>query len=233
MPRSASTIAADEGETRYVGLGRPAGRRNTGSDAFTAAELTREPTVTSTRGATATSPPAETRARRKGDASPAPLEAGGGQARNRLRHRDVPDAVRDRSPLHGRPEPRERCDVVGDAGAVDERAVDRRRDDVAERITEARIRLVDPGVDRRSRGEGRGHGDERKANAATATSARFTRSSAAGAGAGSPTGRSPRRLPPARCCRARPDRTRAGRRRRARTRGVARWRAPGRAPRVR
>ena len=93
------------------------------------------------------------RGRRKGDrrAIGLPATHGSREAGERLGHGDVADAVRDRTASRrGRADPRERRD----AGRRSERRreptrVDRRRDDVGERVAEARARGCDPRLDRR------------------------------------------------------------------------------------
>ena len=174
MPRTASSAAATEGEKRNVAPGRLSGRRNAGSDALTAAAVTRDPTATSTRGATATSPPA-----RRGHAAARRLLRASLRGRRRTGRRSSPITVMWPTPFATdrcstrRCDPCERCDVVDDAGAVDERAVDGRRDDVRERVAEARVRRVDRG--RRSSATPRAPTALRRARAPRSRRARASR----------------------------------------------------------
>ena len=143
------------GEPRKVGPGRApraAGTRESGAETATAP--TRQHTVTWTRGAPVTAPPAKTCARGKRDDSAPGSWRHAARGRRWSASRDGHNA--DRRPNESRPSASNRANGAMTLARRARRhpGVDRRRDDVAEPVPEAGIRRVDTGADRRLRGDG-------------------------------------------------------------------------------
>ena len=220
MPRSASSARGARGRDADTSdSGRPSGRRNAGSAALTAATPARATRPRPRRGARRR--PRRRQTTRAGGRATALRRRPSRQAAARQAIVSVtvmwPTPSDDRPPRRGRRRRRVNgATSFDDAGAADERAVDRRRDDVAERIAEARFAWIDPGVDRRGRGERRAARRRARARAPRPRRVRASR-------APPPQAPAPVRPPlealgdrrRARCCRARPGRTRAARSRRA------------------